>query len=180
MESDRFYNEFHDENIINLKRRAKMAVIILITFLIQNTAGLFPRPWGVPAMLLVPVVVCVGMFEREIPGMVFGLFAGVLLDAFSAESLCFHSISLTLIGFFSGLLVTRLLRNNLKTSLMLCAFALIIYNSAYFAFCIWKSAGENAWFVYSNIYLASVIYTWLFAFIIYLIVRAASKKKKAD
>ena len=180
MDSDRIYNEFHIENRINLKRRIKMAVIILITFLIQNTAGLFPRPWGVPAMLLVPVVVCVGMFEREIPGMIFGLFAGVLLDAYSAESLCFHSIALTLLGFFSGLLVTRLLRNSLKTSLMLCAFALIAYNSAYFAFCIWKSAGESAWFVYSNIYLASVIYTWLLVPVIYLLIRTASKTKKAE
>ena len=176
MDSDKIYNE----NKINVHRRIKLAVVILITFLFQNTAGLFPRPWGVPAMLLVPAVVCAGMFEREIWGMIFGLFAGVLLDAFSAETLCFHSVALTLIGFLSGLLVTRLMRNNLKTGILLSVIALTLYCSAYFVFCIWKDAKENAWYIYSNIYLASVIYTAFFIPVFYLIIRAVSKKKRAD
>ena len=174
MENDRFFNE----NRINLIRRAKPAIIILIIFLLQNTAGLFPRPWGVPAMLLVPAVVCIGMFEREIPGMIFGLFAGILLDAFSAESLCFHSIALTIIGFVSGFLITSLLRNNLKTSLLLSFIALLIYNSLYFVFCIWKFADGSAAQIYLRTYLASAAYTSVFIPLIYIIVRTASKKKK--
>lgn len=173
MDSDRFSTE----NRINLTRRAKLAAIILITFLLQNTAGLFPHPWGVPAMLLVPAVVCAGMFEREIPGMIFGLFAGILLDAFSAESLCFHSIALTATGFLSGLLVTRLLRNNLKTSLLLSFCALLIYNCAYFVFCVWKYSGESALSVFAGTYLASVAYTAVFIPFFYLIIRSVSKKK---
>ncbi len=171
-------NKIFNENRINMIRRAKPALVILIIFLIQNTAGFFPRPWGVPAMLLVPAVVCTGMFEREIPGMIFGLFAGILLDAFSAESLCFHSIALTLTGFFSGFLVTSLLRNNLKTSILLSAAALLVYNSAYFACCIWKSAGESARQIFLNRYLASAAYTALFIPVIYLIVRTVSKKNR--
>ncbi|MBQ7595498.1 MAG: rod shape-determining protein MreD [Clostridia bacterium] len=174
MDNDRFFNE----NRINLLRRAKPALIILVIFLIQNTAGLFPHPWGVHAMLLVPAVVCTGMFEREVPGMFFGLFAGILLDAFSAESLCFHSIALTLTGFFSGLLVTSLLRNNLKTSILLSVVALLIYNSAYFACCVWRSAGESAWQIFTGRYLLSAAYTAVFIPVIYLIVRTVSKKNK--
>ena len=174
MDSDRLNNE----NRINLIRRIKLAVIILITFLIQNTAGLFPHPWGIPAMLLVPVIVCTGMFEREIPGMIFGLFAGILLDAFSAESLCFHSVALTLTGFLSGILITRLLRNNLNTSILLSIIFLLVYNSAYFVFCIWKSAGASALSVYTGKYLTSAAYTALFIPVIYLIIRTVSGRKK--
>ena len=176
MDNERFTVEQKTEYVC----RIKLAVVILAAFLLQNTSGLFPRPWGVPAMLLVPAVVCIGMFRREVGGMGFGLLAGALLDAFSADSLCFHSIALTLIGFLSGLLITRLLRNNLKTCLLLCAAALVLYNTAYFAVCVWPSAKESAWYVYSNIYLASVIYSGLFVPVFYGIVRAVALKRRTE
>ena len=46
----------------------------------QNTDGFFPQIFGVRALLLIPAVVCAAMFERDIVGMLFGLFAGMLWD----------------------------------------------------------------------------------------------------
>lgn len=175
MESGAFYNE----NKSNRLRRLILAAVILLTVFIQCTGGLFPRPWGVPAMLAVVLTVCVGMFEREIWGMLFGLFAGILLDAFSTQSLCFNSISLTLIGFVSGILITRLLRNNLKTCFILSVSALFLYNTLYFIFCCVSLAGESANYIYTNIYLASVIYSGFFIPIFYIIIRAIEKKSFA-
>ncbi|MCQ2471579.1 MAG: hypothetical protein MJ147_06025 [Clostridia bacterium] len=174
MESGTFYNE----NKANQLRRIKLAVVVFVTFLLQNNSSLFIRPTDVPVMLLVPLIVCIGMFEREKWGMFFGLFAGILVDAFSAESLCFHSIALTCIGFLSGLLITGIFRNNLKTCLLFSSVSIFVYNTVYFLLYYVSAAGIEADYIYINIYFASVIYTFLFVGVFYVIVRAICSKKK--
>ena len=176
MENGTFYNE----NKANRIRRIELAAVIFVTFLLQNNQNIFPRPTAVPVMLLVPLTVCIGMFEREIWGMIFGLFAGVLLDAFSAESLCFHSIALTCIGFLSGLLITGIFRNNLKTCYLFSTVALFLYNTVYFLIYYCSAAGRDADYIYINVYLASVIYTLLFTIVFYIIVRALSFKNRVE
>ena len=131
-------------------------------------------------MLLVPLTVSIGMFEKERWGMFFGLFAGVLMDAFSAESLCFHSVALTCIGFFSGLLITGIFRNCMKTFFLISAVSLFIYNTIYFLLFYFSAAGDSAGYIYANIYFASVIYTLLLAVFMYLIVRAIFVKNKPE
>lgn len=174
MESGTFYNE----NKANQLRRIKLAVVVFVTFLLQNNSSLFIRPTDVPVMLLVPLIVCIGMFEKEKWGMFFGLFAGILVDAFSAESLCFHSIALTCIGFLSGLLITGIFRNNLKTCLLFSSVSIFVYNTVYFLLYYVSAAGREADYIYINIYFASVIYTLLFVGVFYVIVRAICSKKK--
>lgn len=176
MENGTFYNE----NKANRVRRIKIAAVIFVTFILQNNPSFFPRPSAVPVMLLVPLTVCVGMFEREIWGMVFGLFAGILLDAFSAESLCFHSIALTTIGFVSGLLITGIFRNNLKTCFLFSTTALFLYNTLYFMIFYLPSAHGGAGYIYANVYFASVLYTLIFTIIFYYIIRLISSKKKSE
>ena len=65
------------EKKIIRNRRIILTAAVLAIFLVWNTDGLFPKPWGIPAMLMVPVVISIGMFERETAGMFFGLFAGI-------------------------------------------------------------------------------------------------------
>lgn len=176
MENGTFYNE----NKANRIRRIKIAVVVFVTFLLQNNPYFFAKQQSFPVMLMIPLVVCIGMFEREIWGMVFGLFAGILLDAFSAESLCFHSIALTLIGFVSGLLITGIFRNNLKTCFIFTSSALFLYNTIYFIIYYCSSAESSADYVYINFFLASLLYTLIFTFIFYFIIRLISSKNKAE
>ena len=162
-------SSFYTENKINRSRRAVIAAVVLLTFLLENTQGLFLRPWGIPAMLSVPLVISIGMFERETYGMLFGLMSGALLDAFSSQSVCYHSIMLTLAGFVSGVLVTRLLRNNLKTCLLMCTIFLFVYNSLYYLIFYYKASAGAADYVYFDTYLPSVIYTSFFIPVFYWI-----------
>ena len=60
-------------------RRALYALLLLLAAVLQNTQGLFPEIFGVRAMLLIPAVVCIGMHERDIAGLFFGLSAGRLI-----------------------------------------------------------------------------------------------------
>ena len=157
-------------------RRLSLAALMIFVFLLQNTGGLFPAPGGVHAMLLVPLTVCIAMFERELAGVFYGLLAGAMLDAFSAHTVCFHGISLTIIGFICGALITYFMRNNLSCAMILSAASVFLYNSVYFIiFCASKAPG-NVLVFYFRYYFLSVVYTIIFTPLLYFIVRATVKK----
>ncbi len=170
-------NGVREENKIVLYRRIILTAVVLLTFFIWNTDGLFPSPWGIPAMIMVPMVITIGMFERETVGMFFGLGAGILIDAFSSQTVCFHAIMLTAAGYFSGVLITRLMRNNLKTCLMLNVIYLFIYNTAFYFVNYYSLSKNEISYVYFDVYIASVFYTMVFVPIIFWIIRAIFRFK---
>ncbi len=164
------------EKRIIYKRRALLGVLVLLTFFVRNTHGIFPEPWGIPVMIMVPLVICIGMFQRETEGMIYGLFAGVLMDAFSSQTVCFHSIMLMSAGYFSGVLITRLMRNNLKTCLLLNVIFLFVYNTLFYFINYFSPDQSSTTYVFFDVYIASVFYTMLFVPFVYIAVRAIFKK----
>lgn len=165
---------FENKNIYI--RRGLYALIIIAASMMQNTQGLFPVIFGVRAMLLIPVVVCIGMHERDIAGLFFGLFAGVLWDAFSAGPPNFNAIMLTAAGYLCGLLIGTIMRNNIMTALLLSLGWIFIYNTLYWLFAYVLKGYDNALWVYLSFYLPSVLYTVLFMPIFYYIIRTVKLK----
>lgn len=157
-------------------RRIWLVVILLVTFSVQSTPGLFPAPWGIHAMLLVPATVCTAMFEREFAGVFFGLLSGAMLDAFNAQSVCFHAVTFTVIGFTAGALITHLMRNNLLCAVILTAFFTLIYNSLNFFIYVAFSGIEKPFLVYLRYYFLSVIFTVIFTPVYYFLIRFLNKK----
>lgn len=150
-------------------------LFMLLVFLIENTGRLFPAPLGIHAVLLMPAVISVAMFEREFTGLFYGLFAGALLDAFSAKTMCFHAVAFTLTGFAAGALITYLLRNNLLCCIALSFICSLLYNSVYF-FCFVLFSGETETVaVYFKYYFLSAVYTAAVSPVFYLIIRKLSK-----
>ena len=171
-----FISKLDSKNIII--RRVILAVFVLVTFFVQNTGGLFPAPAGVHAILLIPLVVSISMFEREFAGLFFGLFAGMMLDAFSADTICFHSVSFTIIGFAAGALITYVMRNNLVCAAIFTAAFTFIYNTFYFVFYCAFNGTETPFTDYFRFFFLSVIYTIIFTPLYYFIVREIFKKFK--
>lgn len=162
-------------------RRALTVLLIFATALFQHT-GLMPEILGVPAMLLVPLTVCVAMFERSMPGMCFGILAGVLWDFASVRGDGFFSVVLTAIGFASGALVTFVFRNNIRSALIISFGSLLFCNISYWLMFILRKGYEGAWDVLFSRYLPSVLYSLIFVFVFYylvsLIVKATAEKKR--
>lgn len=159
-------------------RRAILALFVILTFFFQNTGGLFPAPAGIHAMLLIPLTVSIAMFEREFAGLFFGLLAGAMLDAFSSDSICFHAISLTIIGFAAGALIKYMMRNNFVCAMILSAAFTFIYNTLYFVLYSAFDGIEKPFIIYLRYFLPAVIYTVIFTPLYYFIVREISKKFK--
>ncbi len=115
-------------------RRTVFVLLILAVHILQNTRGLFPEIFGVKANPLIPLVICIGMFEREIAGAVLGMLAGILWDSVSPMGDGYNALLLMLAGAAAGLLIDYLMRNNLMTALLLSGFACLIYSVFYVVF----------------------------------------------
>lgn len=161
-------------------RRALTVLLIFAAALLQHT-GLIPEILGVPAMVLVPLTVCIAMFERSMPGMCFGILTGVLWDFASVRGDGFFSVVLTVIGFASGALVTFVFRNNIRSALILSFGSLMFCNISYWFMFILRKGYEGAWNVLFSRYLPSVLYSLIFVFVFYylvsLIVKYTAEKK---
>lgn len=151
-------------------RRALIALLIFLTALFQHS-GIVPTLFSAPAMLLVPLTVCVAMYERSIAGMCFGTLAGLLWDFASARGDGFFAVILTAAGFFTGALVTFIFRNNIRSALLLSFTALSLTNISYWLMFIFRKGYEGAGEVLRNIYIPSIFYSLIFTFLFYYSVR---------
>ncbi len=155
-------------------RRICLALILLLTSVLQNTDGFFPQLFGVRALLLIPAVVCISMFERDIYGMLLGLFAGALWDVF-ASGASFNALFLLTVGFICGTLINTIMRNNVVTAGILSVAAILFYVIVYWLFNYVFAGLDSAAFMLLRYYLPSVVYTALFIPLTFIIIRNIEK-----
>lgn len=164
------------DNKEEIKRRTAFAVLIVFTAVLQNTGGLFPKIFGAGAMLLVPLTVCIAMFENDVGGMMFGLLSGVIWDFYSPYTDGFYAIILIAAGYAGSFLIARYMRNNVVTATVYCAVASFLCATLYFLIFILSKSGEGAGRAYLRFYLVSVIYTVLLTPLYYFFVRMIAVK----
>ena len=151
-------------------RRAVTAGLVFVTALFQHT-GLIPELFGAPAMALIPLTVCIAMFERSIPGMYFGVLAGILCDFATVRGDGFFSVLLTVTGFAAGALVTFVFRNNIGSALIISAASLLMCSISHWLIFIVRKGYDGAFQLLFTRYLPSVAYSLIFVFVYYYIMR---------
>lgn len=159
------------ENKEEYKRKGIFLLLIIFTSILQNTGGLFPKVFSASAMPVIPLIVCIAMFEKEMTGMSLGLVAGILWDFASARMDGFYSVILTLTGFFCSYLIRRYMRNNIVTAVVYTVSASLGCSFAYWIFFVVMGGAEGAGMLLLNKYLLSVVYTVVFTPVYYYFVR---------
>lgn len=161
---------------ILLVRRLIFAAIILITHILQNSRGFVPSIFGARAFLLIPLVVCIAMFEKELAGALLGLFAGALWDTVSGVGDGYDTLFLMLIGAACGFLINVLMRNHLLTAIILSLFSCLAYAGTYLVFFVIAEGVDSSGYLFLRYYLPSCIYTTLFTPVFYLSVRGIMRR----
>lgn len=168
------------ENIEEYKRKGIFVLLIIFTAILQNTHGLFPKIYNASAMLIIPLVICIAMFENEITGMALGLTAGLLWDFYSARMDGFYAVLLTLAGFFCSYLIRRYMRNNIVTAVVfvgVCSFACVF---SYWLFFVLIGGTDGAGILLLKKYLPSALYTLILTPIYYCFVRMLSLRFREE
>ncbi len=149
---------------------ASIGLIGLMTFFIQATE-LLPAVFGVRALPLFALVLCVSVFSNVTSSFVVGLCAGVLMDMVGAAFDGFHALALVLTAVVCSLLTEFLFNDRLVTTLVLSlgftALYYFVYWLCFIAFRGYPSAG-----LYLLRYsLLQTIYTVLFVVPFYYIIK---------
>lgn len=160
-------------------RRVWIALLIILLSVLQNTDGFFPQIFEVRALLLIPAVICTAMFERDIAGMFFGLFAGALWDVFSSGG-DFNALYLMTCGFLCGTLINTIMRNNLVTAAIMSVTAVTVYSLGYWAFHYAFIPDGAAAHMLLKYYLPGIAYTSAFIPILFIIIRNIEKHYSPD
>lgn len=159
-------------------RWAIYALIIAGAVLLQNSVGGLAEIFGVRIFLVLPVLISIAMFERELPSAILGAIAGVLWDV-SCSTDGFNAIVLMIIPAGCSLLISHFMRNNLVTAMVLGAGGIGAYELVYI---ILKFTGQGFSFGYLfTFYLPAFLLTVLFMPIGYEIIKIIyNSHKTAD
>lgn len=163
-------------------RRALFIGLLVLTAAFQHTKGAVPSIFGARAFLLVPLAVCIAMFEKSLGGLSFGLLAGVLWDFATVRGDGFYAVMLTLAGYTAGAATVYLMRNNIFSALILSSGASLFVSVGYWLIFIFLKGYADAWKILFDFYLPSAIYTLAFTVVYYylvsFIVKATTDKKQ--
>lgn len=135
--------------------------IFFFIYIIQYTDGSSQESVGSFPQLMLPAVVFCGMFWDDKVGAVFGLVFGSLVDAVGANTICYNSIILMLLGYLSGVLITKIINNNFRASIIMTLGSALIY---YFGY--WCVSGFNSDYL-SQYYIKLVFLTVVFSIPLY-------------
>ncbi len=160
-------------------RRAWLAAAVLIASVLQNTKGMFPQVFGVRALLLIPFVTAIAMYERDIAGIFYGLFAGALWDIFAAGN-NFNAIYLVVVGFACGTLINTIMRSNFVTHAILSGGFTLIYCLGYWLYHYVIFNLDKAAVMLMRYYIPAVIYTLVLSPLVFFIVRAIEKRYRTE
>ncbi len=156
----------YGNNKPKIKRRVIFVLLIILTAVVQNTGARFNGVFGLHAFLLLPLIVSVSMFEREVTSSLFGAFAGLLWD-FSSGLDGYNMLLIMLIAAVSSILISRLMRNNIVTALVLGGVSIAIFEILYIYIFIVFDGGGYPFSQILRFYLPSFVFTLAFMPIYY-------------
>lgn len=166
------------EKKVLYERRVLFAVLIIVFAMLQNTPHLLPSIFGAHALILIPLAVCLGMFEKAVVAAVFGMFAGIMWDITVASGDGYNAMFLMLFATTASALISYLMRNNISTALLLSFAAIVIYMLLHWFIFVVCSGATGGFVTLFTFYLPSAIYTAVFAPLIYILLRALLRKIK--
>lgn len=150
------------------------AVLLLILYCIQTAPSLLTIHHTKP-VLLIPLAVCIALFEGEIGSAVFGLITGFLWDFASGKVFGFYGMVLLVCCLLTALLSMYLVRVNVANALLTVGGVSLICSiwNFLFYYLIWGFHG--VWLSFGQLLLSS-LYTTFFAVPLYYLVRFIATK----
>ena len=164
---------------ISLRNKRRLIFTALIfTVVIMKKSGFIPLLFSVSPMTMVPITVIIALYEKSIPGMMFGILCGSLWDLTATTPDGFYTVLLAVAGFVCGSLSSFVVRTNLLSSLLLTFFTGAGCSILHWIFFfVWKGY-DGAFSVLFTHYLPSVIYTLIFGVVVYYIIDYIEKNTK--
>ena len=165
---------------IKTKRYLMYALIIFLAHILQNIVPVFPESASARPILLIPVAVCIAMFEGELVGAVAGIFAGILWDTVTVTADGYNALYLMIACAVCGVLLRIFMRNNIITYFIMNSSIMFIYLVSYVLFFITARGIDGAGQIFFRYYLPMGIYSFILTPLWYYLIRAVYRKFSFD
>lgn len=165
---------------IKTKRYLMYALIIFLAHILQNTVPIFPQIAHVRPLLLIPVAVCIAMFEGEIVGAAAGVLAGMLWDTVTVTADGYVALYLMVACAICGVLLRIFLRNNIVTYFIMSSGIMLVYLISYVLFFVSARGIDGAVQVFVRYYIPMGLYSFILTPLWYYLVRTIYRKFSFD
>lgn len=146
-----------------------LILLILLTSVLQNTFFGAVKPG---LLLLIPLTVCISIYEREFAAFFFGILSGALWDLASPVADGVFALCFALLAFACGLLAKRVFRNTLAASMLLCFLFVSSVNLVSVVYDLFNAGFSGILPAVLRVYLPSALLTTLVEPLFYFPVRA--------
>ena len=141
-------------------------LLLILAFLLQTSV--FP--------LLLILCFSFGFYYGPLPGMIYGLSAGLLMDLFYSGPFGFYSLIFVLIGYGNGYFHEFYYEEYIQLPLFLCTLSGLVYHSYIY---ILRFLIRGKWSIgyYSlHIVLPSIVFSFLLTLLLYRFFFSASRR----
>lgn len=165
---------------IKTKRYLMYALILFLAHIFQNIVHVFPESASVKPVLLIPVAVCIAMFEGELVGAVAGVLAGVLWDTVTVTADGYNALYLMIACAVCGVLLRVFMRNNIITYFIMNSTIMFIYFVSYVLFFITARGVDGGGAIFFRYYLPMGVYSFILTPLWYYLIRTIYRKFSFD
>lgn len=147
------------------------SIELILAFVLLSTPNLIPELFGAKPALLLCIALTAAVFEHEIPAMIFGAAAGILMDLGYADSIGLFAISLTIICFLLGWIANNLVTANIWNFLLIAALMIGGLYMLYYLFNFVWAGIDDCELYFKNHILSRMIQTFLWSIVFYFLNR---------
>lgn len=164
------------QNKTKLKRYTLYVVVLVLAHLFQNSIQIFPEVLGVRPVIIIPLALCIAMYEGEFKGALVGLFAGALWDTVTVTADGYNAAFLMIMCAACGMLLRIFWRNNIITFAIINAATLVLYFFTRVLFFYVAQGVDGAEALIIRCYLPMALYSFLLTPLWFVLVGAINKK----
>lgn len=150
-----------------MKRKAAIAVLIIICFLLQCTVFQELSLASISPNLLLIITSSLGFLRGEKEGMMVGFCSGLLVDVFFGSLFGFYALLYMFLGYGSGLFHMMFYDEDIKMPMIWMALSELVYGlSVYFFMFLMRSKFDFGYY-FIHIILPELIYTVALTIVLY-------------
>lgn len=159
-----------------------LAVLLIFFSLLQTTFFTRFKVFGSVPDLILPMVIAIAISENEKWASVFGLVAGIVIDALTGSSLVLLPLLYVIVGYISGLLCIHFFRGSFPVRLAFTAATSFLRAVVTLIIVISTIGGADLGSALTKAALPELLADILFAalphFLVYITLRAVNKTRK--
>lgn len=152
-----------------MRRKIILAVLILLTFILQGTVFQTLSIASIAPNLLLILTVSFGFMRGKREGLFIGFFCGLLVDVFYGNMVGFYALLYMYIGFFNGFLYKVFYDEDVKVPMVLVAVSDLAYGVIVYGLQFLLRGRLNFFGYLRHIIFPEMVYTVLITVIFYRI-----------